>query len=131
MPVQPESTVLEQSTKLAAVEDINLKSRIAVYIPQKNDAIDKNLAEYIDNYPDRKNFEIMFMREASGVYQLGNRRVCVKCVKENVEIRVGCGLHECQRVMSIQNMQNSNNHLVCQSNTPSTSPSKSEAWGED
>ena len=63
MPVQPESTVLEQSNKLAAVEDINLKSRIAVYIPQKNDAIDKKLAEYIDNYPDRQNFEIMFMRE--------------------------------------------------------------------
>ena len=32
---------------------IDLKSRIAVYIPVKDDAIDKKLAEYINNYPDR------------------------------------------------------------------------------
>ena len=32
---------------------IDLKSRIAVYIPVKNDPIDKKLAEYINNYPDR------------------------------------------------------------------------------
>ena len=32
---------------------IDLKSRIAVYIPVKNDIIDKKLAEYINNYPDR------------------------------------------------------------------------------
>jgi len=32
---------------------IDLKSRIAVYIPVKNDDIDKRLAEYINNYPDR------------------------------------------------------------------------------
>ena len=32
---------------------IDLKARIAVYIPQKGDAIDKKLAEYINNYPDR------------------------------------------------------------------------------
>ena len=32
---------------------IDLKSRIAVYIPVKNDPVDKKLAEYINNYPDR------------------------------------------------------------------------------
>ena len=32
---------------------IDLKSRIAVYIPVKGDLIDKKLAEYINNYPDR------------------------------------------------------------------------------
>jgi len=32
---------------------IDLKSRIAVYIPVKGDAIDKKMAEYINNYPDR------------------------------------------------------------------------------
>jgi len=32
---------------------IDLKSRIAVYIPVKGDVIDKKLAEYINNYPDR------------------------------------------------------------------------------
>ena len=32
---------------------IDLKSRIAVYLPVKEDLIDKKLAEYINNYPDR------------------------------------------------------------------------------
>ncbi len=32
---------------------IDLKGRIAVYIPVKDDAIDLRLAEYINNYPDR------------------------------------------------------------------------------
>ena len=70
---------------------IDLKSRIAVYIPQKNDPIDKKLAEYINNYPDRQKLKIMFMRESEGVYQFGTKRVMVKCVKEKIEIRVGGG----------------------------------------
>ena len=32
---------------------IDLKSRIAVYIPNKSDPTDVKLAEYINNYPDR------------------------------------------------------------------------------
>lgn len=32
---------------------MDLKSRIAVYIPVKDDQIDRRLAEYINNYPDR------------------------------------------------------------------------------
>ena len=47
---------------------IDLKSRIAVYIPVKNDPVDKKLAEYINNYPDRQKLKIMFMRESEGVY---------------------------------------------------------------
>lgn len=47
---------------------IDLKSRIAVYIPVKNDMIDKRIAEYINNYPDRQKLKIMFMRESEGVY---------------------------------------------------------------
>ena len=47
---------------------IDLKSRIAVYIPVKNDMVDKKLAEYINNYPDRQKLKIMFMRESEGVY---------------------------------------------------------------
>jgi chromosome segregation ATPase len=47
---------------------IDLKSRIAVYIPVKNDLVDKKLAEYINNFPDRQKLKIMFMRESDGVY---------------------------------------------------------------
>ena len=70
---------------------IDLKSRIAVYIPVKGDLIDKKLAEYINNYPDRQKLKIMFMRESEGVYQFGTKRVYVKCVKDKIEIKVGGG----------------------------------------
>jgi len=32
---------------------VDLKQRIAVYIPVREDSIDKKLAEYINNYPER------------------------------------------------------------------------------
>ena len=32
---------------------IDLQSKIAVYIPVKQDSIDKKLAEYINNFPER------------------------------------------------------------------------------
>ena len=70
---------------------IDLKSRIAVYIPQKNDAIDKKLAEYINNYPDRQKLKIMFMRESEGVYEFGSRRVMVKVERDKIQIKVGGG----------------------------------------
>ena len=70
---------------------IDLKSRIAVYIPVKGDLIDKKLAEYINNYPDRQKLKIMFLRETEGVYQFGTKRVLVKVEKDNIKIRVGGG----------------------------------------
>jgi len=70
---------------------IDLKSRIAVYIPVRGDVIDKKIAEYINNYPDRQKLKIMFMRESEGVYQFGSKRVAVKVDKEKINIRVGGG----------------------------------------
>ena len=70
---------------------IDLKQRIAVYIPMKNDAIDRRLAEYINNYPERSKLKIMFMRESDGVYQFGTKKVMVKVEKDNIKIRVGGG----------------------------------------
>jgi len=55
-----------------------LKSRIAVYIPVKHDVIDKKLAEYINNYPERSKLKIMFMRESEGIYQFGTKKVYVR-----------------------------------------------------
>ena len=63
---------------------IDLKARIAVYIPVKDDPIDKKLAEYINNYPDRQKLKIMFMREQSGVYEFGSKRVMVKVEKDKI-----------------------------------------------
>jgi hypothetical protein len=70
---------------------VDLKSRIAVYIPVKGDSIDKKLAEYINNYPERQKLKIMFMRESEGVYQFGSKRVGLKVAKDKIEIRVGGG----------------------------------------
>jgi len=38
---------------------IDLKQRIAVYIPVKEDNIDRKLAEFINNYPERSKLKIM------------------------------------------------------------------------
>ena len=70
---------------------IDLKARIAVYIPVKDDPIDKRLAEYINNYPDRTKLKIMFMRESEGVYEFGSKKVYVKVEKDKIKIKVGGG----------------------------------------
>ena len=70
---------------------IDLKSRIAVYIPVKGDSIDKRLAEYINNFPDRQKLKIMFMRESDGVYQFGTKRVTVRVDQNRINIKVGGG----------------------------------------
>lgn len=70
---------------------IDLKSRIAVYIPVKSDPVDKKLAEYINNYPDRQKLKIMFMRESQGVYEFGSKRVMVKVERDKIQIKVGGG----------------------------------------
>ena len=63
---------------------MELKSRVAVYIPDKGDPIDKKLAEYINNYPDRQKLKIMFMRESEGVYEFGSRRILVKVQRDKI-----------------------------------------------
>mmetsp|Transcript_4742 Transcript_4742/g.4457 ORF Transcript_4742/g.4457 Transcript_4742/m.4457 type:complete len:176 (+) Transcript_4742:1189-1716(+) len=68
-----------------------LKSRVAIYIPVREDPIDKRLAEYINNYPDRSKLKIMFMRESSGIYQFGSRKIYVRVEKDRIIIRVGGG----------------------------------------
>ncbi len=70
---------------------IDLKSRIAVYIPVKGDEVDRKLAEYVNNYPDRQKLKIMFMRESEGVYEFGSKRVMVKVEKDKIRVRVGGG----------------------------------------
>lgn len=70
---------------------IDLKQRISVYIPVRDDQVDKKLAEYINNYPERSKLKIMFMRESEGVYSFGSKRVCVRVDKDKINIRVGGG----------------------------------------
>ena len=53
--------------------------------------MDKKLAEFINNYPERAKLKIMFMRESEGVYQFGTKRVAVKVENQSIKIRVGGG----------------------------------------
>ena len=70
---------------------VDLKARIAVYIPVKGDPIDNKLAEYINNYPDRQKLKIMFMRESEGVYEFGQKKVRVSVKQNKIQIQVGGG----------------------------------------
>ena len=70
---------------------IDLKARVAIYVPTRDDPVDLKIAEFINNYPDRNKLKIMFMRESSGVYQFGSKRINVRIEKDKIYIRVGGG----------------------------------------
>ena len=68
-----------------------LRSKVAFYIPANDDVVDKKLAEYINNYHDQQKLKIMFMRESSGVYEFGTKRILVKVERDKILIKVGGG----------------------------------------
>lgn len=70
---------------------IELKQRVAVYIPIRDDTVDVRLAEYINNYPDRSRLKIMFMRESEGIYCFGTKKIYVRVEQGKIIIRVGGG----------------------------------------
>jgi esterase/lipase len=57
---------------------IDLKSKVAIYVPAKDDPVDKKLADFINNYPDRNKLKIMFFRESEGVYSFGSKKIRIK-----------------------------------------------------
>ena len=70
---------------------IELKAKVAVYVPIKGDPIDQRVAEFINNYPDRQKLKVMFMRDHEGVYDFGSKRVNVRVFQNKIQIRVGGG----------------------------------------
>lgn len=70
---------------------LEMKSKVAIYIPMSDDPIDQKLADYINNYPDRTRLKVMFLRESSGIYEFGSRKIAIKVEKDNIKIRVGGG----------------------------------------
>jgi len=70
---------------------LDLKSKVSVYIPLKDDPVDIKLADFVNNYPDRNKLKIMFLRESAGVYQFGTKRVEVRVSKGKLTIRGGGG----------------------------------------
>ena len=70
-------TSLELLKELKEAEDdmeglrnyiVELKGKMSIYIPVKDDQIDLKLAEFINNYPERQKLKILFLRESEGVY---------------------------------------------------------------
>ena len=47
---------------------IDLKHKCTVYIPIKDDPVDCKLADFINNYPDRSQLKVIFIRQSAGVY---------------------------------------------------------------
>jgi hypothetical protein len=68
-----------------------MRAKHSIYIPDKEDPIDNQLAEYINNYPERSKLRILFMKESSGVYHFGSRRVYVRVERDRISVRVGGG----------------------------------------
>ena len=69
----------------------DMSSRIAVYLPLKNNEIDKKIAARLNRFPDQQRLKIIFLRESEGVYEFGNKRVKVKVKQDRVQIKVGGG----------------------------------------
>ena len=60
---------------------LDLKSKIAIYVPVKGDETDERLAGYINNFPDRQKLKIMFLRESEGVYAFGSKKISITSQK--------------------------------------------------
>ncbi len=69
----------------------SMRAKYQVYIPDREDPIDNQLAEYINNYPEMSKMRIMFLRESSGIYHFGSRRVYVRVERDKITVRVGGG----------------------------------------
>lgn len=69
-----------------------LEKTQAVYIAHKYDKVDRALGNYLNTYPEKKQMNIMFLRESEGVYQFGSKRVYVRVEKgSKILVRVGGG----------------------------------------
>lgn len=91
-----------------------------MYIPIKDDAVDKKLAEFINNYPERSKLKIMFMRESEGVYQFGTKRVYVRVDKDKINSKFNIiilwtltNLHIPYHIMFIEIMITKNLYSSC------------------
>ena len=71
---------------------MNKKLRYSVYIPKKDDTVDRMLGSYVNGRPEDDAMRIMFLRESEGVYRFGSKRVYIKAEKGGrIVVRVGGG----------------------------------------
>lgn len=70
---------------------VNLKRVISevkegdpLYLPVKDDPVDNALAEYINHLADPGRVKVLFVRESSGVYQFGSKKLYIKCEGDKI-----------------------------------------------
>ena len=68
-----------------------LRKKVAVYVPCKSDLIDRKLAEFINNWPDKQKLKNLFTRESEGIYQFGTKRLAIRVENDKINVRVGGG----------------------------------------
>ena len=68
-----------------------LQALTARYFPVRGDAVDEALADFINNYEDKSQLQVMFIRLSPGIYSFGSKKVCIKGEKGRITIRVGGG----------------------------------------
>ena len=61
------------------------------YVPVKDDHVDKKLSEFINKSMHAKRMKCLFVRESEGTYSFFKKQVKMKCVEDNLIIRVGGG----------------------------------------
>ena len=86
---------LEAINEEKEAENVKMKKEVGfmkagLYIPVKKDNVDEKLADYL-NKMDPSQIKIMFMRESSGVYEFGSKRVMVRVERGKIQIKVGGG----------------------------------------
>lgn len=70
---------------------VEFKNNLGIYMPIKDDLIDKKLGDYLNGYAERQKLKVKFTRESGGVYSFGTKKVSMKVEKDRVMIRVGGG----------------------------------------
>ena len=70
---------------------VDMKGRLAVYVPVKTDPTDVGLAEYMNAYPDKSKLKIMFDREKESIYMYGTKRVTIKVNRGKPQVKIGGG----------------------------------------
>lgn len=79
-------------SEVATLKSVNHRLRYSVYIPKKDDTVDRMLGGYINGRPEDDPLKIMFLRESEGVYRFGQKRVYIKAEKGGkIVVRVGGG----------------------------------------
>lgn len=66
---------------------LELRNRLTVYVPVKDDLVDKVLGEFI-NSSERSNLNLMFVRDAPSVYTFGTRKIHMVLEGNSNKLRV-------------------------------------------